>query len=217
MDDGAYVLGALGPGERSAYERHLTSCLACRAGVAELAVLPGLLGRVDPASLGSEPPARARLPQLIETVTDLRRRQVSKLRRRLAAAVLATATVAAAVTGVLVVPLIRPAPGPALEAMQLVADYTPVAAKARTETVAGGTAIRMWCRYEDPEADPDRWAFRLVVFNRAGEWEQVGGSWMAELGDELTLTGITRWDLDALDRVELQTVEGRTLFVYDVT
>ncbi|MFD0784741.1 zf-HC2 domain-containing protein, partial [Micromonospora azadirachtae] len=41
QDDGAYVLGALAPAERAAYERHLAGCADCREAVAELAVLPG--------------------------------------------------------------------------------------------------------------------------------------------------------------------------------
>ena len=44
---GAYVLGALSPAERSAYERHIAACVTCRNEVAELAGLPGLLGRLD--------------------------------------------------------------------------------------------------------------------------------------------------------------------------
>lgn len=41
--DAAYVLGALSPSDRRAYERHLAECAACRAAVAELAGMPGLL------------------------------------------------------------------------------------------------------------------------------------------------------------------------------
>ena len=47
--DAAYVLGALGPSDRRAYERHLAGCAACRSAVAELAGLPGLLGTISPA------------------------------------------------------------------------------------------------------------------------------------------------------------------------
>lgn len=46
--DAAYVLGALGPSDRHAYERHLAECEACRAAVAELAGMPGLLSTVSP-------------------------------------------------------------------------------------------------------------------------------------------------------------------------
>ncbi|HEU4424838.1 MAG TPA: zf-HC2 domain-containing protein [Pilimelia sp.] len=49
-DDGAYVLGALSPAERAAFERHMADCLACREAVAEIAVIPGLLGRLDPVA-----------------------------------------------------------------------------------------------------------------------------------------------------------------------
>ena len=67
-DDGAYVLGALAPAERAAYERHLAGCASCREAVAEIAVLPGLLGRLDPAGLEQflPPPAPPRVPALLE-------------------------------------------------------------------------------------------------------------------------------------------------------
>jgi len=47
VEAGAYVLGALAPADRSAYERHLANCARCREEVAQLAGLPGLLGRLD--------------------------------------------------------------------------------------------------------------------------------------------------------------------------
>lgn len=65
--DAAYVLGALSPTDRRAYERHLAECAACRSAVAELAGLPGLLGTLTPAHAealvaeapGSEAPGAA--------------------------------------------------------------------------------------------------------------------------------------------------------------
>ncbi|WP_105566378.1 anti-sigma factor family protein [Microbacterium halophytorum] len=44
--DAAYVLGALPPADRAAYEEHLSRCGACRSAIAELSPLPGLLSRV---------------------------------------------------------------------------------------------------------------------------------------------------------------------------
>ncbi|AGW41602.1 oligopeptidase B [Leifsonia xyli subsp. cynodontis DSM 46306] len=44
--DAAYVLGALAPAERRAFEEHLSRCLPCAAAVAELAGMPGLLARL---------------------------------------------------------------------------------------------------------------------------------------------------------------------------
>ncbi|GAA3237079.1 anti-sigma factor family protein [Dactylosporangium siamense] len=47
-DSAVYVLGALSPPEREAYERHLVDCEECRAEVAEFGELPELLGKLDP-------------------------------------------------------------------------------------------------------------------------------------------------------------------------
>lgn len=47
--DAAYLLGALSHDDRRAFERHLQSCPACRAAVAELAGLPGILGALPVA------------------------------------------------------------------------------------------------------------------------------------------------------------------------
>ena len=45
-DDAAYVLGALSPNERAAYESHLASCSFCREAVADLALVPDMLDRL---------------------------------------------------------------------------------------------------------------------------------------------------------------------------
>ena len=50
-DLGAYVLGALEPGERRRVEEHLARCPACAAELAEFEALPALLDRVDPEDL----------------------------------------------------------------------------------------------------------------------------------------------------------------------
>jgi hypothetical protein len=44
--DAAYVLGALSPDDRRTYELHLATCAGCTAAVAELAGIPGLLGKL---------------------------------------------------------------------------------------------------------------------------------------------------------------------------
>ena len=61
-DLGAYVLGALEPGERRRIEEHLQRCPSCSAELAEFAGLPELLDRVDPADL--TPAAVAPSPEL---------------------------------------------------------------------------------------------------------------------------------------------------------
>jgi anti-sigma factor RsiW len=61
-DLGAYVLGALEPGEQRRVEEHLARCPACAAELAEFEALPGLLDRVDPADLS--PVAATPSPEL---------------------------------------------------------------------------------------------------------------------------------------------------------
>jgi hypothetical protein len=46
--DAAYVLGVLSPAERLEFEGHLAGCDRCRAAVAEIAGVPGLLAQVGP-------------------------------------------------------------------------------------------------------------------------------------------------------------------------
>jgi hypothetical protein len=45
--DAAYVLGALDAEDRRAFERHLATCAACSAAVAEFAGLPGILSKLS--------------------------------------------------------------------------------------------------------------------------------------------------------------------------
>ena len=64
--DAAYVLGALAPDQRADFEQHLATCGRCRASVAELAGIPGLLAQVPAPEVlamdipegdeGAEPP-----------------------------------------------------------------------------------------------------------------------------------------------------------------
>lgn len=116
--DAAYVLGALGPTDRRAYERHLAECAACRAAVAELAGMPGLLSTLTPAhaaALVADAPGADQLPggapappgvgpavdaQVIPLAGLARAARRSRVRRRTLSAVAASAlVVAGAVSG----------------------------------------------------------------------------------------------------------------------
>ena len=94
--DGAYVLGALTPTDRQQFESHLAGCPACARAVQELAGLPGLLSRVDPALLET-PPDPVPLPATLlpRLVAAVRRDQFRRTWRTVVAA--AAAVVVAAV------------------------------------------------------------------------------------------------------------------------
>jgi hypothetical protein len=60
MTLGVYLLGALEPAERSAFESHLSYCEICRGELVRLAPLPGLLNQISPEDFAdSMPPTGA--------------------------------------------------------------------------------------------------------------------------------------------------------------
>ncbi|MGD8167599.1 anti-sigma factor family protein [Herbiconiux sp. P16] len=83
--DAAYVVGMLGAEERRAFERHLATCPACTAAVAELAGLPGILGKLTPAeavALLDETPASASASSAVQPEPDLVQHLARSVRRR---------------------------------------------------------------------------------------------------------------------------------------
>ncbi|WP_159792766.1 zf-HC2 domain-containing protein [Puerhibacterium puerhi] len=106
--DAAYVLGALAPGERREYERHLAACDACREAVAEIAGIPGVLGTVTPqeragllapAGEGAEPDDGGGGPVVVPLAGVAAAARRSRARRRSLLVAAAAALVAGGVTG----------------------------------------------------------------------------------------------------------------------
>ena len=111
-DAAPYVLGALTPEERYAFEQHLETCTSCDADVRDFAGLPGLLARIsdqDVPMVGeeraeSDPPGRAQaaaphllLPALLGEVH--RRRRTARWRVVAAGLVAACLAVLGVVVG----------------------------------------------------------------------------------------------------------------------
>lgn len=218
-DDGAYVLGALAPAERAAYERHLAGCAACREAVAEIAVLPGLLGRLDPAEVErmTPPLAETRLPDLLAAARSRRRREQLRTRWRYAVTAL-TAAVFTLVVGFGVAatrPLGEPGDGVRMVAMRPVAGTPPVHAEIGLTGTDWGTEVTVRCGY-DPRPDYLKaYPFRLVAYGPDGATEQVG-SWVAAPGDDIRFTGATRFTAAELVRLELVRADGSPVLGYDV-
>lgn len=212
LTDGAYVLGALSPAERAQFEYHLAGCPTCDTAVRRLAPLPGLLSRVDAALLEEVRPQSFRLPRLLGALTTARRRHLRSHRWRLALAALAAAAAAAGGTAVWLEPApVQPAP--VAHEMSAVAAASPVTAEVGMSAAPGGTMIWMRCYYLAGYDEPAH-TFRLVAMGADGSREQVG-SWWAGPGDEVELTGLTRFAGADLVRLELQDARGTALLALD--
>jgi len=211
--DAPYVLGALGRAERLRYEAHLADCPSCRAAVAELAVLPGLLGQVetdvalalvDPATEADAPPEP--LPRLAAQTRDRRRRG-----RWLAVGGAVAAAAAAVAIAVPVTALVgeRPAP-PAAE--HVVAEQqmtpmttTPITASFRLVAVPGGTRVEMSCSYAPSDTDYT-WQGALWVVHADGTQSKVA-EWTAHPGQTLTPDGTTAVPPDQISSVEIRSAK----------
>lgn len=228
-DDGAYVLGALSPAERAAYERHLATCSFCREAVADIAVLPGLLGRLDPADfeklLSPDPqPARTRrtsmsMPDLVTAAQSTRRNERRRVRWRVLGSALAAACLALVVGIGAVFWMGRGAgpdptvPGPAI-AMTPANERVQVSARINLAGAAGGTKVELECFY-DGDKDSQPYTIRLMAYGPDEESEQLG-SWTASPGKEVKMSGLTHFTAGTLSRLALVRTDDRTLLSYNV-
>jgi hypothetical protein len=160
-DAGPYVLGALPPEDRRAFEEHLATCGHCRSEVQEFAGLPGLLSRLPAGELpavlqGSPepPPPVSVLPALLSEAGVERR---SRRRRTAIVGIAAALAVAAGSAGVTEAIVNEPAAVVAQQEPQQqpfipAEPGLPVAASAVISDVPGGTRIAMTCQYSGPLA-----------------------------------------------------------------
>ncbi|MEP6696574.1 MAG: zf-HC2 domain-containing protein [Pseudonocardiales bacterium] len=197
--DGAYLLGALSPEDRRAYEDHLAGCPACSAALAEVAGLPGLLGRVPADAVDVQEPLPADvLPHLLAAVQVERTRS----RRRFRVALGALATAAAVVATALIAPgLLSSHRQPTQLAFAPVGEV-PITATAAVIAKKWGTEIDLRCTYEGTS----EWGsqpYSLVATDRLGHEEEIA-TWTAAAGKPVTLVAST-----FLQRKDLATLEVR--------
>jgi hypothetical protein len=214
FDDGAYVLGALSPAERAAFERHLPGCASCRESVADLAVLPGLLGRLDAATVLPVDPAPVSL--LRRTLAAAAAQRRAQRRRRVWYAMAGgVAAVALAVgvgvrvhaidtSGARTIPLAQMRPA--------AAAAVPVSAEVGLAATVGGTRVDMICRYAS--GYQGKWVVRLVVYPRSGGAGEQIGTWTATAGQELSLSAITHLPPQDIERLELQRADKTPLLTW---
>ena len=210
--DGAYVLGALSPEERRAYELHLAECDACSRSVRDLAGLPGILGRLDPeeavalrdAPDGAALQDGAHVPD--RAVGIARRVRRSRRRARVVAALV--------VVGVLLVgsvggwSLLR-----AAQPQQAVAARTlePVGSSGLTASlsvtpVGWGTRLDWSCDYRGAAGGRESYApvsYSLVVHTDAGTTSTVA-TWTSDAGEAKGLAAATAIPVDAIRSIDIR-------------
>ena len=217
--DAAYVLGALSPVERRQFEEHLAVCDQCRAAVAELAGIPGLLSQVTAEDVGVPSAVEAvggETESLPVTPSDMVARLVARERRHryrwragVAAAVVMVIVGAAVATGL--IPL--PPGGPRRLA------FSPVAPSAITAVVdlvpvGAGTDVEVECQYgEEGEPAPGGGyaEYSIVVVDRFGH-AAVIKQWPAKPDKVMRPRATTPLSLSQISRVEIrQTATDQTL------
>jgi hypothetical protein len=219
-DDGAYVLGALSPAERVAYERHLATCSFCREAVADISAMPDLLSRLDAKEFAKlldpslttgtlHAPAQALAPRRHKNLKSLRVRVASSAAAAILVALIGFGVVAWTRGGE---PVATPL-GPAV-AMTAIKAGSPVAATLRLSSAAGGTKVEMVCSYS--KAATRSWTFRLVAYGSPAEGQEQIGSWDAAPGVKFPLNGFTHFARGSLSRLELQRFDGMVMLAYDV-
>jgi anti-sigma-K factor RskA len=227
VDAGVYVLGALAPADRAAYERHLNTCADCREEVAELAGLPGLLGRLDPvtaSSIASPANSPTAPPQMLDSVLGkVRRERTRRSRRRrwqYAGAALAAACLAVLVGfGVSIVDT-RGAGSPGV-----VAQMRPAGSDASVSALLGyvasgnGMDIRMLCMYRPSEPhDSDIWNVTLVIYPRDGSQPMKVATWPVQSGTaDKGFSKHISMKPSQIGRIELNRDDGTKLLVYQPT
>ncbi|MDI6943993.1 MULTISPECIES: zf-HC2 domain-containing protein [Microbacterium] len=199
--DAAYVLGALSSADRAAFEAHLVECERCRAAIADLAPIVGLLSRVEPdrgrglieAERVSDGPDAARRAQLVAL-------GARRSRRRRRAGVAVVAALAAVLVAVPVVVTVTQ-PQSTVVAMAPVGS-APLEASVELTEVAWGTRIDMTCAYGHGPSDRE-WRYTLVVTAADGT-ESALSTWRATAGSTARLSAGTALAPDEIASIDIR-------------
>lgn len=168
-DDAAYVLGALSPGERDAFETHLLACADCMARVVEVDDATALLTGVDVADV--EGPSAGAVPQ---TLLPAMLRSARRERQRQRWLTGSLAAVAAACVVALVIALWPSSSTSTAPRRSFVpVAQSPVLASATLTAEPWGTQIDVRCRYGATGVDR-AWRYELVAYDRQGNEHRLG-------------------------------------------
>ncbi|UUV33474.1 zf-HC2 domain-containing protein [Amycolatopsis roodepoortensis] len=193
--DAAYVLGALSPEDRSAYEKHLRVCDRCAESVRDLAGIPGLLAQAGAPALQEEPS-----PELLPTVLKRVRRG-----RRIQRAI-TTTTAGAAVAACVALAVVLTGPVAAAgDPMTPLGDY-PVTAEVAMSATETGTKVDMTCSYGGNRAGD----YILVAVGADGGTSELA-SWRAMPKDTAHIVVGTAMRTGDIKALEIRTPSGLPL------
>jgi hypothetical protein len=238
--DAAYVLGALSQPDRREYEEHLSECPDCRAAVADIAGIPGLLAKVPADAVLSEsdlpsasdlPPLPASLtpesvrpPEPVEEPISLDERRWARrrrLRRVIGAAAVAVLSAAAAV--LIVVPMVHSPTEQPNSQVVAARSLHPLGRTAITADVQlvdlgnGRTQLTMNCRYDQSASTTDyRNGYRLTVTTADGRQQQVLGWWVNQSQSTYRLSSDIDVAWDQIRTVQISDAAGATLLTTTV-
>ncbi|HKT56973.1 MAG TPA: zf-HC2 domain-containing protein [Microbacterium sp.] len=226
--DAAYLLGALSPADRRAYEEHVADCPICAAAVGDLAGVPALLGILpreqamalleggsDAAGAVVTHPAPDLVPALLGRVRRIRRR------RRWTTAVVAAVAAVAVVALTLFVPAALTEPNGTTVTASLQAansaSRSPLSADVTLTAQKWGTSIGMVCRWDEasgwaPSGTTRRWDYGLWIVTADGRSQRVA-TWSAGPGDVVRTTDSTDAPIGSIVRLELRSIDGKTVLL----
>ncbi|MGS0687651.1 anti-sigma factor family protein [Nakamurella sp. GG22] len=225
--DAAYVLGALSPADRHAYEDHLRGCDACQASVQRIAGLPGLLALTSAEAVEDPGPPvpETLLPSLIARVRSAQRRRrwaTGGLLAAAAAAVLVISgvlivhentedalyeagggTTAGATTSPGTVPAVPDEQTPMIPVVP-----GPMTASLELTDKKWGTAITVICSYTD--TIDSSVSYDLAVIDTQGQ-HSPAGSWRAVPGATARVAVATAVPRNRIASLEVLLPDGRTI------
>ncbi|WP_410601952.1 anti-sigma factor family protein [Amycolatopsis sp. lyj-90] len=196
--DAAYVLGALSPEDRFAYEKHLRVCDRCAASVRDLAGIPGLLAQAGAPALLEEEPAPS--PELLPTVLK-RVRRGRRIQRAITTAATGVAVAASVTLAVVLTGPIAAAGNP----MTLLGDY-PVTAEVAMFATDTGTKVDMTCSYGGNRTGD----YILVAVDADGGTSELA-SWRAMPKDTAHIVVGTAMRAGDIKALEIRTPSGLPL------
>jgi hypothetical protein len=217
--DAAYVLGALSAEDRRSYERHLVTCAECSAALAELAGLPGILGKLssedavalmsahDPQTL-VEHPFDAQLRDHDHTPGLVQRLAAKRRRRRARFTLIAAIAAVVAVVSVGGVAVALNQPSLSQPAQTRAVAMAPLHQKVVTASLeitkkGWGTSFAWSCSYHGTGWDGIPESYDLVVVTKSGGHRTVA-TWTSGGPDVAGLTASTAIATKDIRRVEIR-------------